>query len=188
MLSMSRILTGILILALLAASPWALVAAVPHGWHLGGSNPADYLSGVDPAAIYHGHPSGYLKTNKNAADGYGLLLQKFPAAAYAGKRVRLTAFVKTDKVRDWAGLWMQYAEGPEPGIAVAKRQEPLVSGATEWTSYEVVADVPPAATTIEIGVMLHGPGTVWINSVSFAVAAPNEAKFPAPPANLDFEE
>jgi hypothetical protein len=185
---MPRILTGAFVLALLAACPWVLGAAVPHGWHLGGSNPADYLSGVDAAAMYQGHPSGYLKTSKTAANGYGLLMQEFPAAAYAGKRVRLSAFVKTDRVRDWAGLWMQYAEGPEPGVAVAKRQEPLINGATEWTSYEVVTDVPAGATTIEIGVMLHGPGTVWINSVSFAVTGPNEAKSPTPPANFDFEQ
>ena len=188
MLPMARIQTGLLFLALLAAAPWALVAAVPHGWHLGGSNPDDYLSGVDLTTIYHGHPSGYLRTNKNAADGYGLLMQEFPAAAYTGKRVHLSAFVKTESVRDWAGLWIQTAEGPEPGVAVAKRQDRLVSGTTDWSSNEVFADVPPNATTIRIGVMLHGPGTVWINSVSFSVTGSNEVRSATPPANLDFEE
>jgi hypothetical protein len=164
------------------------MAVVPHGWHVGGSKPDDYLSGVDENAIFHGHPSAYLKTDHDVADEYGLLVQEFAAQAYAGKRVRLSAFVKTQNVRDWAGLWLRFQEGPEPGVAVAKRQEHLVSGTASWHSYEVLVDVPKDATSLGIGVMLHGPGTVWINSVSFKIVGTDDTKAGIPPSNLNFEE
>ena len=36
-----------------------------------------------------------------------------------------------------------------------------VSGTTGWTQYELVLDVPPEATTICLGFLLAGTGTVW---------------------------
>src|SRR5207249_4899818 len=75
---------------------------VPRGWYLAGSKPADYAASVDPQAMYNGHPSACLKAQKPAAEGFGTLMQDFRAQKYAGKRLRLSAFAKTEGVKGGA--------------------------------------------------------------------------------------
>jgi len=44
--------------------------------------------------------------------GFGTLMQDFRADHYQGKRVRFSAFVKTEAAQDWAGLWMRVDKEP----------------------------------------------------------------------------
>src|SRR5579872_6983482 len=91
--------------ATLTAGVWLMQAAAPQGWLLAGNKPANYETGVDQAAVFNGRPSGYLLA-KSDGDGFGTLMQEFSATQYLGKRVRFSAWVKSDRVTRWAGLWM----------------------------------------------------------------------------------
>src|SRR5450631_487339 len=44
--------------------------------------------------------------------GFGTLMQDFRADHYQGKRVRFSAFVKTEAAQDWAGQWKRVDKGP----------------------------------------------------------------------------
>ena len=136
------------------------------GWLLSGSNPSNYEMGVDPQASYHGFPSTYLKAKQPSMDGFGTLMHQFGAGQYAGKRLRLSAFVKAEEVSDWAGLWMRVERGPTI-VSFDKMQDRPIKGTTAWQNYEVVLDVPRDATQIAFGVLLSKSGTVWLNSVKF---------------------
>jgi DNA-binding winged helix-turn-helix (wHTH) protein len=70
------------------------------GWILTGNNRTNYRTGIDPQASYHGSPSAFLKAKQPSMAGFGTLMQEFDAGQYAGKRVRLSASVKTEEVRD----------------------------------------------------------------------------------------
>lgn len=89
---------------LLLVCSLALQAAAPTGWFLAGNKPKSYESGVDTQAAYNGHPSAYLKSKQPAIDGFGTLMQQFRADKYAGKRLRFSAFIKSEQVQEWAGL------------------------------------------------------------------------------------
>jgi hypothetical protein len=52
-----------------------------------------------------------VKAKKPAIDGFGTLMQDFRAKQYVGKRVRFSAFVKSENVEGWAGLWMRVDKG-----------------------------------------------------------------------------
>jgi beta-lactamase regulating signal transducer with metallopeptidase domain len=145
----------------------AKTSTAPQGWSLMGSTPADYETGVDPQASYKGFPSAYLKSKPSVGDGFGTLNQAFRPGQYAGRRVRLSAFVKAEGVSDWAGLWMRVDSGSNRGVRFDNMQDRPIKGTTEWKRYEVVLDVPQDATTIAIGVLLNKSGTVWVNSVKF---------------------
>ena len=101
-------------LVLLLTCSLALQAAVPEGWILAGSKPASYDVGTDAQAFYNGHPSAYLKAKVPVTDGFGTLMQAFRAEKYLGKRVRFSAFVKSEGVVDWAGLWMRVDKDSAP--------------------------------------------------------------------------
>jgi len=187
------LITGLMVVAVVIASSLLITAGVPTGWHLAGSKPADYESGIDKQAQYNAHPSAYLKSKTEVIDGFGTLMQNFRADQYAGKRMRFTAFLKSEGVQDWAGLWMRVDKGKE-SVAFDNMQDRPIRGSNGWREYAVVLDVPQNATGIFFGVLLSGSGEVWMNSVK---VKPVGSEVPTTgsgatqnrdhPINLDFE-
>jgi hypothetical protein len=122
-------------------------------------------------------------------------MQSISAASYAGKRVRLRGWVKSQDVGDWAGLWMRVDTGRET-VAFDNMQDRRIKGAQPWSSYDVVLDVPADATTISFGILLTGTGEVWLNGLSLdvvdtstpATAANPRTTLPQSPVNLGFNE
>jgi hypothetical protein len=181
-------------LCLVAISTLTLEAAAPRGWFVAGSNPSAYESGIDIQMPYNGHSSAFLKATAPRVEGFGTLMQDFRADHYLGKRVRFSAFAKTENAQDWAGLWMRVDKGSQM-LSFDNMQSRPIKGTTDWQKYDVVLDVPPEATGIYFGVLLTGQGTVWVNSAKFEVVDSNtpttgggsrESK-PDEPVNLNFE-
>jgi hypothetical protein len=190
----STLTAGLGILVLLAACSLALQAAAPKGWFVAGSKPAEYESGIDTVAAYDGHPSAYLRAKVSSVEGFGTLMQDFRADHYLGKRVRFSAFVKTERAQDWAGLWMR-VDKESKQLAFDNMQDRSIKGTTDWKQYDVVLDVPQNATGIFFGVLLSGTGTVWLSEAKFEIVGPNvlttngvaQSKQDEP-MNLDFED
>jgi hypothetical protein len=180
--------------ALLVFSPPLHAAGVPRGWYLAGSKPADYAAGVDPQAMHNGHPSAYLKAQKPDVQGFGTLMQDFRAQKYAGQRIRLSAFAKTDGVTGEAALWMRVDKGSE-SVAFDNMQDRPLKGTTAWQNYQVVLDVPADATGVFLGILLSGSGSVWLNDVRLEVVGPETPttgkatpQRPDGPINLNFQD
>lgn len=89
-------------------------ADVPRGWLLTGSKPDEYETGIDTGENYQGHNSAFLKSRQMRVDGFGTLMQSVSAEQYKGKKVRLSALVKSEEVIGWSGLWMRIDKGAEP--------------------------------------------------------------------------
>jgi hypothetical protein len=165
-------------------------AAVPKGWSLTGSKPADYESSIDLQAEFNHHPSVLLQAKKPAVDGFGTLMQQFRADDYQGKRVRFSGFVKAGELQDWAGLWMRVDKGTQM-VAFDNMHDRPITSANGWQKYEVVLDVPQDATGIAFGILLKGSGTVWLNHAQLEVAG-KDIPTTGPdlnkgPTNLNFE-
>jgi hypothetical protein len=162
----------LLLMAALALACFAVSAAPPEGWYMAGSKPGNYDSGTDAVNSYNSKPSAFMKA-KADGDGFGTLMQNFAATQYKGKRVRMSAWVKSEGVSRWAGLWMRIdgpagANGPQQ-LGFDNMQNRAIKGTTYWQKYEVVLDVPEAAVGIFFGILQDGPGQVWMNSVEFSV-------------------
>ena len=185
--------TGIKSLAVTSTLSLLLYADAPLGWYLAGSKPAEYESGVDKQVQYNAHPSAYLRSKAAVSEGFGTLMQDFRAEQYAGKRVRLTAFVRSEGVQKWAGLWMRVDKGRD-SVAFDNMQNRPITGRNEWREYSVVLDVPQNATGIFFGVLLSGSGEVWVNSVKLEAVGPEvpitdlrTTQRLDHPVNLDFQ-
>lgn len=179
--------------AVLTGAAYLGWAAAPEGWLLAGNKPANYETGVDQTAVFSGLPSGYLLA-KSDSDGFGTLMQQFSATQYLGKRVQLSAWVKSENVTRWAGLWMRVdpTSGNSP-LAFDNMQNRPIKGTTAWQQYQVTLDVSDKASGIAFGILLDGPGEVWINSAALEVvpsSTPTTGKplLPNGPANLSFEK
>jgi hypothetical protein len=165
-LSFTPGLVGVAVITVFAV---VLQATVPSGWYLAGSKPAEYQSGVDADVQYNNRPSAFLKSQKTAIDGFGTLMQDFHASRYLGKRVRFSAYVKTEEVQNWAGLWMRIDKDAKP-ISFDNMQDRALKGTIGWQNYQVVLNVPEDATRIYFGVLLTGTGAVWINSANLKLS------------------
>jgi hypothetical protein len=183
---------GLRNVVLLAVCSIALQAAAPKGWFVAGSRPTEYEAGIDELAKYNGHPSAYLKAKNPVVQGFGTLMQNFRADHYLGKRVRFSAFVKTEGAQDWAALWMRVDKGSKE-VAFDNMQNRPIKGTTNWQKYDVVLNVPQDATGIFFGVLLSGSGEVWLNDAKFEAVGPtvlptngDMIQEPDEPTNLDF--
>jgi len=168
----------------------------PTGWFLAGSKPANYQTGVDRTAANHGQPSAFLRSAVANPDGFGTLMQSISATDYAGKRVRLRAWVKSQDVADWAGVWMR-VDKEQTMVAFDNMEDRPIKGTQPWKTYDVVLDVPQNSTGISFGILLSGSGEVWMNDVGFETVGnevpvtatlPHDQERPKRPANLKFTE
>jgi hypothetical protein len=166
-------------------------ANVPRGWHLAGSKPAEYETGVDTDQAYLGHGSAFLKSKRPSVDGFGTLMQSITAEQYRGNSVRLSGLVKSEEVTGSAGLWMRVDKGTEVLNFDNMHKRPI-KGTTGWQRYYVVLNVPKDATRISFGILLQGPGQVWLNSAKFEIDAAatgaTEEALPDKPVNLEFND
>lgn len=172
------------------------VADAPQGWFLAGNSPQDYTADADLDKPKSGSSSALLQSRPGRApEGFGTLMQTFGAAGYTGKRVRMTADVRSHGVEKWAGLWMRVDGADRKPVAFDNMQQRPITGTSDWRSYAVVLDVPTESQSISFGVLLTGSGKVWIDNVRFEevdasvpVTGSRAPVAPGPaPSNLDFE-
>lgn len=164
--------------------------ALPEGWFIAGSHPSDYEAGVMAGAI-DGKAAAHLRA-KVASSGFGTIMQQFLADTYRGQRVRFAALVRSEGVERRAGLWMRVDGTGKRALAFDNMHKRAISGTTDWTSYAVVLDVAGRESTmIAFGVLLDGPGQLWMADVRLEVVGPEVRTTSGPllrdhPINLDF--
>lgn len=182
------------VFALIAA---CVAEAAPQGWFLAGNRPQDYTTGADSQNPKSGTSSALLQSRGDLKPaGFGTLMQTMDAAPYRGKRLRLVAEVRAEDVKEWAGLWMRVDAEQHKTLAFDNMEQRAITGTKGWKRYEVVLDVAPQSVTISFGVLLAGPGKVWLDDVRFEEvdrSVPTTGyDFPGQPqqrspSNLDFE-
>jgi hypothetical protein len=168
----------------------------PKSWFYAGSRPKDYAMSVDHEVVHSGKASASIKCIATAPTGFGTLMQTFKAGNFGGKRVRMTGYVRSEDVTDWAGLWMR-VDGPQKQpLAFDNMQSRPIKGTSDWTQYQVVLDVPESADEIAFGILLTGKGNLWLDDVNFelvgqdvpATGTSMKDDSKKGPSNLDFED
>ncbi|MCA9290405.1 MAG: hypothetical protein KDA25_04705, partial [Phycisphaerales bacterium] len=120
------------------------------------------ISDLDP---YRGLRSAVIRGEDPSAtldvfDGFNSGLSAHP---YRGKRIRLTAVVRSERARR-AAIWMRI-DGADHPIAFDNMDPRPIVGTTGWRTYSVVLDVAPNAEQIVFGALLSGSGTVWVDDM-----------------------
>ena len=144
----------------------------PEGWtaiqHAG---PLSYTFKRD-ADVRHGDAASQ-RVDNVGPEPFGAVFQQLSAATLRGRTVRLTAWLRTRGVSGsgtggGAVLTLQAMQG---GALLAHEHMAAtpVKGTTDWTRCEIALAIPRAADQVEIGAMLHGPGTMWLDDVELAV-------------------
>jgi hypothetical protein len=140
----------------------------PEGWFVSGSAAAQFLATTDPRVAHSGRASARLVAIRPNVDGAGTLMQSIAADAYRGQRVRLSAFVRTERVSGWTGLWMR-VDRPAGRVAFDNMQGRAIHGTTDWAKHEIVLDVADDAVAIRFGLLQDGPGASHIDDVALEI-------------------
>lgn len=146
----------------------ATKSAAPKGWITAGSHPRSYEMSLFNDFCHSGTKCARLCSTTDAIGGFGTLMQSIKADGYRCKRIKLTAFIKSESVDDWAGLWMRVDAGRE-SVSFDNMQNRPIKGDSDWTQYHVVLDVPEKSTNISFGVLLSGAGSVWFDDFELKV-------------------
>ncbi|MFX3649048.1 MAG: helix-turn-helix transcriptional regulator [Paenibacillus sp.] len=167
------------------------------GWMLTGSHPQNYEMGIDPAEVHQGKASGYLKAvTPMEPNEFATMMQQFRADKYVGKRMKLSGFVKTERVEAFCGLWMRVDNNVHDVLQFDNMHDRPITGTQQWNQYNIVLDVPEGSAVISFGVILNGKGKVWVDSFRFEEVDLNtplthmetEYEMSDEPMNLSFEE
>lgn len=136
---------------------------LPKGWIHAGTAPDSYAMGVDAAAAYDGHTSIAVLAKPSAdSTKFGTAMQIIDSQNYRGKRIRFRAVVRSQNVSDWAGLWMRIDGTDKKMLQFDNMHDRPIRGTTDWTTHDIVLDVPRDSVDIAFGVLLAGSGDVWL--------------------------
>ncbi|NUK05440.1 hypothetical protein HRW23_32590 [Streptomyces lunaelactis] len=170
-------------------------ADLPKGWRVTGLRPEDYTYGLDNQVHQSGTASAFIRARPNPRD-FGSLVQSFRADDYAGKRVRLSAMMRTKDVTQHTAMWLRVdTEEKQVAFENTQSESRRLSGTRGWVRSEIVIDVPPEGEKILLGAFLSGNGCVWIDSFTFEVVSDEvpltkepAQEPPTQPVNLDFTQ
>ncbi|HEY4082712.1 MAG TPA: hypothetical protein VGM81_18655 [Burkholderiaceae bacterium] len=124
------------------------------------------------------------------ASGFVTVMQQIAADDYRGKRVRLSAQVRGDVVKNWAGLWMRVDGDKGAVLAFDNMKNRPLKGTFDWQGASVVLNVAPEATTLAFGVLQDGDGATFAGQLAIEIVGTDVATtntihtVPKAPANL----
>jgi tetratricopeptide (TPR) repeat protein len=151
-------------------------------WHAAGSHPKDYDMGGNPTVKHGSEGGGYIKSKASYTKGFGTWMTNIEVDKYLGKRLRMSGYVKTEKVEGLAVLWMR-VDGVDTMLSFDNMGNRPIKGTTDWKKYEVVLDVPENSTGIFYGILLDGKGQAWVDGLQLETVS-NEV--PVTDVNIKF--
>jgi hypothetical protein len=163
-------------------------------WFSAGSLGKSYKMGIDKGAGQNGGNAATIKSIDAKIKGFGTFMQQSKPNKYLGKRIKMTGFVKSENVTNWAGLWLRVDQlGSGKSVSFDNMNDRPIKGTTEWTKYEIILDVPSDASLLAFGALLSGTGQVWFDNLKFEIVSDiktesdKTSKTQEKPINLDFE-
>ncbi len=165
------LITTIVLLSLLTKINAQGVDAIKNSsdWHYRGSKAESYEMGLDAGAEKNNQTVYKIKSIPSKTNGFGTIMKTIQPDAFLGKTVKMTAYVKSENVKSWAGLWMRVDYYTAAVLAFDNMQRRPIKGTKDWTKYEVVLYVPTEATAISYGVLLNETGQIWFKDVAIEI-------------------
>lgn len=139
------------------------------GWTKSGVAADDFEMGIDSSVVVTGGGAAFIRGKNARTLGYGSLSQRVRADRYRGQRVRLSAMVRSEDVKDSGGLWMRVDSKTGETLAFDTMMNQNTRGSHEWARKEIVLDVANEAEAVSFGLRLIGKGTVWMDDVSLEI-------------------
>ena len=137
---------------------------------MGRGRTGEYIVYTDSLQQREGHNAFTIKSVH--PQEFATIISSIRPEKCIGKRVEYTAWVKSDNIKGWAGLWLRIDPvdpSNKPPLGFDNMQNRPIKGTNDWTLYHVVLDVPEGATNLVYGVLLDGDGQVWVDAMDVRI-------------------
>ena len=146
----------------------------PEGWvaiqHAGAES---YDFALDSGQKHAGTQS--MRIKKIGPEPYGTITQVLNGQPFAGKTVKLTGWFRTEGIPEGrntgAGLILAAMKGGS-FLAHEHMKKTRLRGTNDWKLLSIELKLPPATTRLELGAMLEGAGTMWVDDFTLEVVGP----------------
>ena len=138
-------------------------SGAPGGW---GGGPTGTIF-ADDKAVHGGRWSARLERHSDSPSDFSTITKSIPMD-FSGVTVELRAFLRTEDVSDFAGLWMR-EDGDTPGLAFDNMQDRQLKGNNPWKEYSITLHVVPEAKQLLFGVLVAGTGKAWADDLQLLV-------------------
>lgn len=133
---------------------------------------ASFLDAHDPdfAARARAVYTESLSATRNAPSqpSFGVATASLPGHVVAGKFIRYTAFIKTEKLDGEANLWFR-CDGQNNSLSFKNTSDAARQGTTDWTAVEITMDCPAETTMAVFGATMSGEGQAWFDGVTIEI-------------------
>jgi hypothetical protein len=171
---------------------------LPKSWFRSGNKSDSYKVATDSVTFQSGKKSVCIVSKDTIIEGFETIMQYCSAKNFLGTRIKMTGYIKSENVADWAGMWLRIdSKSQGESLGFDNMQDRPITGNSDWTKCEIVMDVPMESITLNFGALISGTGKIWFDNVSFEIldnGSPktsdelNSLPLPEKPQNLDFEE
>lgn len=144
------------------------VGSIPPGLRV--TTPGYEAKAVDDAG------GRVLKVERTGEGDTGVVLGFLKPDDLRGRLVTLKARVRCSAETE-AALWLRVdRESQQPGFFDNMHDRPIKSSA--WDEYEIAGDVAPDASGIVFGLLVFGPGPVWLDALTITDSGKAELRAP----------
>lgn len=166
------------------------------GWLISGNNFDKYDITLDFTQFHSGKQSVKIsRTNSLYTEEFATVMQQVSAKNYLNKRIRISAYLKSEEVEGWGGIWLRIDGKQFEQLKFDNMQDRPVKGTNDWNYYSSVLDVPQEAEVLNFGFLLQGEGTLWADDFCLEIV-PEDIEttdfdsnyYPVEPQNLSFSE
>ena len=87
-----------------------------------------------------------------------------------GQRIRVTCWLKTSNVQNWASAFVIIIGKNKLHLAYDDMSDRPIRGTTDWQQVELVTDISKEPCVVYFGPDLYGPGELWGDDFQIAIA------------------
>ena len=138
---------------------------------------AGFVRSLDESVKRLGEPTLLISSKAPNPLGEGNAFHNVDATPYLGKRVRISAMVKSSSLGNWGGIgmvaiaqngkWLRFDTMSNQLIGGSSDRP--IHGTSDWTKAEIVTDVPADTARLLVGLQLKGPGELWLDGAKIEV-------------------
>lgn len=151
------------------------------GWGMSGGGRQAYAVQPDAEVQRDGHPTLRLEPVPEPPR-YGTWMRVVDATPYRGKRIRVSAFTRTEGATGRVDFWARVQAPRTNADGLGLGGQVLGLAPTEgWQRREIVLDVAAEGGSIQYGVGLAGPGKIWLDAPTLEIVGP-EVPVSIPPS------
>lgn len=113
-----------------------------------------------------------LRIDNIGPEPYGAVAQSVRAGAYVGKVAKLTVWMRTKDANDNGAVPTLLVLASGATLAQNFMLDQPVKGTTPWTKYTLTLPVAKNADVVEVGAMMRGKGSLWLDDVELEFVDP----------------